>query len=156
VRSLARDGLLNGTGTITWTRGDRVTGRITIRGDGHSVTLSYVVNGQEIEEKVTLSKSPVHLGGERSWFLCPGCNRRVGILYGARLFRCRYCHDLRYASQRESVQFRAISRVQRARMKLGGSANLSEPRPGRPRYMHCRTYARLVKQEEAAWRAITK
>jgi hypothetical protein len=151
VRELARDGFLNGAGTITWTRGDRVTGRITIRGDGQIVTLAYVIDGQAIEEQVRLSQTHVHLGGHRSWFLCPGCDRRVGILYGARLFRCRYCHDLRYASQRESTQFRAISRIQRARIKLGGTADLSQPRPARPRYMHYTTYERLVKLEEDAW-----
>ena len=39
---------------------------------------------------------------------------------------------------------RAISRVQKLRMRLGGSANLLEPFPARPRGMHRMTYYRLL------------
>jgi hypothetical protein len=155
VRELARDGLLSSTGTITWSRVDQVTGRITVCGDGDSVTLAYVTNEQNINERITLSKTHVNFGGERCWFLCPGCDRRVGVLYGGTLFRCRHCHDLRYVSQRESKSHRAISRIQRTRVKLGGSSNLTKPLPNRPRYMHHRTYERLVREETTAWQAYT-
>ena len=37
--------------------------------------------------------------------------------------------------------------------KLGGSENLLQPRPSRPRYMHAQTYQRLLREEEAAWQA---
>ncbi len=155
VRELVRRGLLNNSGTITWTRGDHITGTISVQGDGDSITLAYVVDDKEINEQVTIGKTAVHLGGSRSWFLCPKCVRRVAVLYGGKLFRCRHCHDLRYASQREMPRFRAIARIQRARIKLGGSANLSLPRPARPRYMHNRTYENLLREEDAAWRAYT-
>jgi hypothetical protein len=153
VRELARDGLLNSTGTITWSRVDRVTGRITVSGDGDSVTLAYATRNQNIKERVPLSKTPVNFGGERCWFLCPGCDRRVGVLYGDTLFRCRHCHNLRYDSQRVSKRHRAISRIQKTRVKLGGSSNLMKPRPTRPRYMHASTYQRLIREENEAWQA---
>jgi hypothetical protein len=151
VRELARYGLLNRTGTITWSSRDRVTGTISVHGDGgDSVTLNYAVDGQKIEERVSLSKTKMNFGGERSWFLCPSCNRRIAVLYGGRLFRCRYCLGLRYVSQRETPRFRSISRIQRVRKKMGGSGDLTRPRPQRPRYMHHRTYEKLVDEEGKA------
>lgn len=153
VRSLAREGLLHGTGTITWSRGDSVTGSMSVQGDNRSVTLAYVVDDQKISERVTLSKTPVNFGGHRAWFLCPGCDRRIAVLYGGMRFRCRHCHDLRYASQREGARYRAISKVQRVRRKLGASGDLTQPRPCRPRYMHQRTFQRLIRQENEAWSA---
>ena len=153
VRSLARDGLLTGSSTVTWSRVGHVTGTVAINGDGDSVKLTYALDGQEIEERVALSRTPVHFGGHRFWFLCPGCERRIAILYGGERFRCRHCHDLRYRSQRESERHRAISRIQRVRMKLGGTGNLIQPRPPRPRYMHTRTFERLIRQENEAWQA---
>ena len=153
VRSLARDGLLTGSGTVTWSRGDHVTRAAEVHGDGDSIRLAYVIGGQEIEERVALTSTPVHLGGHRFWFLCPGCDRRIAVLYAGARFRCRHCHDLRYASQRESAKFRAISRIHRVRKKLGAGANLLKPRPRRPRYMHARTFKLLIRQENEAWEA---
>jgi hypothetical protein len=153
VRVLARDGLLTGAGVLTWSRGDRVTGLVSVHGDGDSITLAYAIDAQKIEERVLLDSTPVHLGGHRAWFLCPGCDRRIAVLYGEMRFRCRHCHDLRYASQRESTKIRAISKVQRVRRKLGASGDLTQPCPSRPRYMHASTYQRLLKQETEAWQA---
>ena len=147
VRELARSGLLNGTGTLTWGNGPCVT----VNGDGHSVALSYDINGKKFQERVSISKTAVHLGGHRSWFLCPGCNRRIAALYFVKRFRCRHCLDLRYQSQRDTPRFRAISRIQRVRRKTGGTEDLMTPLPSRPRYMHNSTYQRLLREEAEAW-----
>lgn len=51
--------------------------------------------------KILLTKTMPNFGGVRYWFLCPGCNRRVGILYkpvGEIFFKCRHCHNLTYQS----------------------------------------------------------
>ena len=153
VCRLARDGLLTGSGMITWSRCGHVTGAISVQGDGDTITLEYVVDGQKVSERVLLDRTPVHLGGSRPWFQCPSCNRRVGMLYGGKKFRCRHCHDLRYDSQRQGAGLRAISRIQKVRRKLAGTGNLAEPPPTRPRYMHERTYRRLVRAEADAWQA---
>jgi hypothetical protein len=147
VRELARSGLLNGTGTLTWGNGPCVT----VNGYSDSLKLEYVIDGEKFHEQISLIKTRVHLGGHRSWFLCPGCDRRIAALYFVKRFRCRHCLDLRYQSQRDTPRFRAISRIQRARMKLGGTGNLTKPLPTRPRYMHACTYQRLVREEKAAW-----
>ena len=153
VRELARWGILNGSSTVTWTRGKRSTSAISVCRDGENLRLSYVTKGIEVDERVPLDETSVNFGGKRTWFRCPGCDRRVAILYGGKLFRCRRCHALRYASQRETPRFRAISKIQRVRKKLGGSGNLLEPCPVRPRSMHRRTYRKLVGDEEDAWRS---
>ena len=72
----------------------------------------------------------------------PSCGRACRVLFGSP-FRCRMCHGLRYNSQYESWAGRAMGRVQSLRARLGGSANLLEPFPPRPKHMQSRTYARL-------------
>lgn len=153
VRALARDGLLTGVGVLTWTRSGRVTGTVSVHGDGNSITLAYAIGGKKFVERVAINKTAVHLGGHRPWFLCPTCERRVAVLYGGERFRCRHCLDLRYVAQREGKRHRAISKIQRVRIRLGGSGNLMEPRPCRPRYMHTRTFERLIREEDESWSA---
>jgi hypothetical protein len=65
-------------------------------------------------------------------------------LCGAPLFACRQCCGLAYRSQQENPRHRAILRAQRLKMRLGGSANLSDPLPERPRGMQWWTYYRLL------------
>ena len=72
------------------------------------------------------------------------CGRRVAVLYAAGdLFACRHCGGLGYASQQESPQSQFIRRSRNIRMRLGGSPDLLQPFPKRPRGMHQRTYMRL-------------
>ncbi len=90
-------------------------------------------------------------GGKRPWFRCPSCDRRCGILYSIRsCIICRTCGDLSYESQNEPRHFRALTKAQKIRIRLGGSANMTEPFPRRPRYMHFRTYQNLISQYAAA------
>ena len=90
-------------------------------------------------------------GGKRPWFLCLACGRRCGVLYSIRSrIVCRKCGELSYESQSEPSHFRALRKAQKIRVQLGGSANMTEPFPGRPRYMHRQTYQRLKRQYEAA------
>jgi hypothetical protein len=104
------------------------------------------VNGEDVKETVPLDWAPCNLGGERPWFICPraGCGRRVAVLYGpGRYFLCRYCYDLAYQSQWDNKMYRALHRAQDIRRQLGGSANMMEPFPEKPKGMHSRTYERL-------------
>ena len=56
---------------------------------------------------------------------------------------CRHCLQLAYDSQQDSGWHRSLHRAISARLKLGGSAILAEPLPGKPKGMHWRTYDRL-------------
>src|SRR6185437_2205252 len=67
------------------------------------------------------------------WFVCSVaangayCGREVTKLYGAgRLFACRHCYRLGYASQQESAHQRGLGKSQKIRMRLGGSPNMLE------------------------------
>ena len=90
-------------------------------------------------------------GGERPWFLCPKCGRRCGVLYAlqSRII-CRVCGGLTYQSQNEPMHFLALRKAQKIHGRLGGSGDVTESFPSRPRYMHRRTYQRLWRQYQAA------
>jgi hypothetical protein len=97
------------------------------------------------ETEVALAYTRCHFGGSRPWFMCPRCRRRVGVLYVVALaFMCRRCADLTYQTQTEQPLGRAMLRAQRLRERFGGSPSLTQPFPSRPRWMHQRTYERLL------------
>ena len=76
--------------------------------------------------------------------------RRVAVVYGGSIFACRHCYQLAYDSQREAAYSRALSRAQAIRMKLGGSPNMAEDFPDKPKGMHWRTYDLLCREAEDA------
>jgi hypothetical protein len=86
-------------------------------------------------------------GGLRWWFICPFSGRRVSKVYlplvGPAAFASRHAYRLGYACQRESRRDRALRQARRARQKIGGGNNLSEPLPGKPKWMRWDTYDRL-------------
>lgn len=90
---------------------------------------------------VAFAYSAQHLGGRRRWFSCPCCDERAAVLYGWPL-RCRRCAGLAYRSQRQTRRDRRLRRAQQFRERLGGSANMLEPFPARPKGMHWATYWR--------------
>lgn len=52
---------------------------------------------------VNFTTSKTKFNGERIWFLCPNCNRRVGTLYKhplEEIIGCRCCLNLKYRKQR--------------------------------------------------------
>jgi hypothetical protein len=101
---------------------------------------------EDVRESVPLTWTACNFGGERPWFICPGasCGRRVAVLYGpGRYFLCRHCYDLTYRSRRDNKMYRALHRAQKIRERLGGSTNMMEPFPDKPKGMHWRTYERL-------------
>ena len=57
---------------------------------------------QDFDYRVNLDITPCHFGGIRYWFKCPGCNRRVAILYSGGIYACRRCKNLCYHSQKEN------------------------------------------------------
>ncbi len=167
VRYLRREGLLKAghSFSLRWSRAGRETGSIGGMVEGNFgdlpewVVLSYrhrrgIGNEwEDVREVVPLEWTPCNFGGERPWFLCPGvgCARRVAVLYGpGRYFLCRHCYDLSYESRRENGTHRALRRAQKIRERLGGSANMTEPFPERPKGMHWRTYERLWREHHEA------
>jgi hypothetical protein len=140
----------------SWTHGGKAAGSITVRVECDAVVLSYRScswgsnEWKSIHQRVPISLTACHLGGQRPWFVCSVysggryCGRRVAVLYGAsELFACRRCCGLAYASQQESELHRELRKAQKIRMRLGGSASIMDEFPDKPIHMHRRTYERL-------------
>ena len=118
----------------------------------NTVYLYHREGGRQQREpyRVWIEWTPCNYGGKRAWFVCPrGCGHRVAILYYGGSPACRHCYQLAYESQQDSGWNRLLRRARTTRMQLGGSANLAEPLPDRPKGMHWRTYSRLYRQAAA-------
>ena len=51
--------------------------------------------------RIIITHTVPNYGGKRYWFICPGCKRRVGVLYIIEyddIFKCRDCYNLIYQS----------------------------------------------------------
>ncbi len=159
VRRFYREGLLkNGTSfSWRWSRAGQEVASIGALVYQDKLVLSYRSKRggewEDVKEPVPLEWTACNFGGERPWFVCPGvgCGRRVALLYGpGKYFLCRHCYDLRYESQREDKGHRALRRAQKIRTRLGGSANMMEPFPDKPKGMHHDTYMRLCSEHHEA------
>ena len=129
--------------------------------DGDSITLDYRMrSGDEAwhveKTDIELDFTPVHLGGERAWFLCPTCGRRCISLYWLGRFECRKCHDLVYQTARVDSLRRLGVRLDKVRTKLNGTVIAGAFFPRRPKGMHHRKYAKLDTEqreiERQMWR----
>lgn len=100
---------------------------------------------------VVLEATRQHFGGVRSWWRCPCCHSRVGLLYWEGWqWKCRQCAQLTYPSTRQSSDARAYAKVNKLREALGWGGGLLSPMGGRPKGMHLETYTRLLRQLASA------
>ena len=101
VRQLQRDGLLvSQQFRFHWAEFDAA---VNVAVGEDRINLSYrdrLAGGVTIYS-IPIERTPCHLDGDRPWFACPTCTRRVAILYShkAGKFACRTCHGLAYLSQ---------------------------------------------------------
>ena len=158
VRSINRAGRLTPGSWFTWqwTRNGQITSSIQLRVETDGVVLDYRNrsghnNGGEWESMryaVALDWTPCGFGGKRAWWRCPvvGCGRRVAVLHGGRVFACRQCNRLAYASQREADDDRATRRADKLRNRLGWVPGILNGDGDKPKGMHWRTYWRLYGQ----------
>ena len=128
-------------------------GEITITTSPQHLLVAHGVEeySELLQYSILLDWTNCHYGGRRAWFCCPGagCGRRVCKLYLRRhYFFCRQCHNLAYQSQHEDRPGRLRWGAQQIRTKLGGSMNLFDPFPPRPKYMRRFKYWLLSMQAE--------
>jgi hypothetical protein len=127
VRVWARNGVLlhQGTRQLCWNDGTTIRVEIQatrVETQANRVVLRYHVLGpggqrDPIDEGILLDRTEGGPGGQRLWFLCPGCGKRVAILYLKKYyFRCRRCLGLVYRSQKVTPSQRALNRIRE--MKL--------------------------------------
>lgn len=148
IRKIIRKRLLVPGNSFSWqwTVNDRPVAGLSIRVEFESMVLSYRMRstGEVVEQRVQTQTSPCHLGGERRWFTCPQCSKRVAVIYApGRYFACRECYGLGYATQKEGAGERAASRANKLRKQLGWEVGLLNGNGGRPKGMHFTTYLRL-------------
>lgn len=156
VRSLHRAGALSPgrVCTLSWKSRGVVVASIDVHAESPaSVRLRYQAKtAGQLEQKdyrVSIVWTPCHLGGERAWFLCPCCSRRVAKLFGGAVFACRHCWNLNYASQQASKRDRASDRSWTLRQALGcdhGFMCLPAEYIQKPKGMHWRTFEKKLEQ----------
>lgn len=154
IRKIARAGRLEPEQLFSWqwTRRHGSSSNIIIRVyENDSVELIYNVksdgeDSKHIEDCIDIEWTNCHYGGQRPWWVCPDCGRRVAVLYGGEYFRCRKCYALAYACQSETQHDRLLRKTHKFKHKLGEHLT-------RPKGMHWGTYERLkaraIKLEEA-------
>jgi LSD1 subclass zinc finger protein len=82
--------------------------------------------GEDIEQRIDLTTTPLPWGGLKWWFLCPRCWSGLGSLRRRKLYLppgathvgCRQCYDLTYESSQEAHRFDAMYRSMAA--EIGG------------------------------------
>ncbi len=81
---------------------------------------------------------------------------KLYLPYGARFFASRQAYRLGYAVQRQSARDQAYRRARKARDRIGGSPNLLERLPLKPKWMRWVTYWRHVDACQQAERQTLK
>jgi hypothetical protein len=155
IRWLRKQGYLkpNTSGKLTWDRGGEPSGWIRYSMFENRMELKYRIqfNGgdwQDVNETVYFDETVCNYGGTRKWLICPHCGRRVALLYGTqRLFLCRKCSDLVYASQMESDLDRLARKADKIRSRLEWEPGFLNGSGWKPKNMHWQTFYRLQQAE---------
>jgi hypothetical protein len=142
---------------VSWSRRGQPSGHVSVLFRGTAapyppeILLTYCAqhpgepDGTDITEHIAIDTTPCQYGGERAWFLCPGCGDRRAVLFCVHgLFRCRGCRRIAYSSTRETAWDRAIRRALTIKRRMGGhtEGTVFDPEP-KPPHMHWTTYLRL-------------
>jgi hypothetical protein len=133
ITALARGGWLSPFSRYDWVwRTHKGTYRTSVTITVLQDQLVYPMGVKRVQQAVRLTYTIGPRGGKRPWFVCPTCQRRVGVLYYVHPlpFRCRTCCELAYPSQYQSQnwsygrQLRRLSRREQDRLlapRAGGS-----------------------------------
>ena len=76
---------------------------------------------------VAYTHTSTMFNGYCKWFACPGCCKPARILYGVHTLRCRRCRGLKYASQSETVHWRAERKALSIRRRVDSNGSLAPP-----------------------------
>jgi hypothetical protein len=151
VLELYRAGALKSgaIGRLNWA--DDKDGHVSFSCEADSFHLSYQGHffTNEISQdrhSIPLVWSDCRYSSQRPYFHCTGhnCNNIVEHLYShGEAFLCRFCLNLAYPCQNESIGDRAARRAGKVRVNLGGSDGILTAFPDKPKGMHWRTYSKL-------------
>ncbi len=153
IRFMKKRGFLKPSvqGTLMWSSGGQPRGNINFscRKDYLKLDFNYRYNRegwQPVEQKIWFDRTPCNYGGERLWFKCPSCTRRVAVLCsGGKLFLCRHCYDLPYSSKQEGYLDRLSSKKHKLGQRLFEHYEYGNGW-GKKKGMHQKTFDRLFEE----------
>ena len=132
---------------VTWSRRGQPNGSVNITLVDGRLVVEYRCRRRETDpwedmrQVIPLDWTSCHYGGQRPWFRCPGCQRRVAVLCGYdRLFLCRHCYQLPFTSQYETRLDRLSRKLRKLQDRIGHQYSR------KPKGMHWRTWERFRDQ----------
>jgi len=135
-----------------WRQNGEPVGNIHIATEVDQIKVGYTcpdTNNQSQchEYPIKLQTSVLARGGIRYWLTCPGCARRMSILYfGGKYFACRICYKLNYRSQRASFTDKHFDRLNKIRKKLGWVPGIGNSIGKKPPTMPWQTFDKIMAQ----------
>lgn len=156
IRLLQKAGALEVGAILPWAwyhNGEMYAARLTV-GTSHGIQLRGIEElldrpGGPARRWIAITRTPCNLGGERAWWRCSQCDRRIAIVYEDEgSWACRHCLRLTYASQSERPTNRAHRQANKIRRRLGWKVGIAYPNGGRPKGMHVRTFEHWVEKHE--------
>ena len=145
IRYLRQNGLLqpNRAGSLSWNVGGEPSGNINYTMYENTMVLNFRCQQygddewESVQQTIWFESTPCHYGGSRKWFICPRCDARVAVLYGAdKLFLCRHCYQLPYASQGEDYLSRMSRKFDKISDKLEADEYVNDGELWKPKGMH--------------------
>lgn len=139
---------------LEWNKNNKVTSSVGCIFIDDVLQIHYSIKNSKGQvshvDYVHIAKTQCHFGGERKWFICPGCQSKTLVLYVVSRFRCRKCHGLYHPSSNEGELYRTTRAMCNIQNKLNG--NELKPIDGitglsKPKWMRYATYFKL--HEEA-------
>ena len=109
----------------------------------------------DLDYRIELTTTVPHFGGVQWWFICPMSGHRVRCLHSVghcERFAGRRFLRLGYKGQRETWSDQRLRAARVADAKLGGTGNLMDDPPAKPKWMRWPTYRYLVQQRDRASR----
>jgi hypothetical protein len=124
------------------------------------IMLSLVGGGHSCTIRLAHLERPV-IGGVRTYFCCPSCDRRCDLLYSHPHIACRRCHKLAFASENETRMNRARRQFLKRRGRLGQTqGSVIAPFPNKPKWWRWPRYLRMrddaILQGREYWRIVQK
>lgn len=114
-------------------------------------SVEYVYGGSKVHAVIATQATGCRFGGERVWFVCQACGRRVSKLYLGAGLGCRRCLGLAYPSQRKNAVRRGWDKQRKIEARLAPDGEWNGWQ--KPKGMHWRTFSNLVREIRTLERA---
>jgi hypothetical protein len=157
IRLLKRKNALTpGTvGKLSWSSHGNKRGAVHFEVQKNRLILKYGHRGrggawEGVKQAILIEQTPCNYGGNRKWFLCSQCERKVEILYSLygekKYFLCRDCHGLTYTSCNTHPTKRMFNKANRLKEKIGVEPGIMDFIPEKPKGMHRSTFYKAVRE----------